>query len=89
MLGDLKARYWKPGLKVYPGHGTVSDRSLLDGMRSYLIDFIAAVDSESTDAAAIERMKKLYPGYAQQDFLLLHSVAFHGPDSRRSTAQKG
>jgi hypothetical protein len=27
-------------------------------------------------------MKRLYPGFEQEGFLLAHSVAFHGPDAR-------
>jgi glyoxylase-like metal-dependent hydrolase (beta-lactamase superfamily II) len=83
VLGDLKART-KPGLKVYPGHGPVSDAAIFDQMRVYLDDLTSAVDSEETDLAAIERMKRLYPAHAQADFLLAHSVAFHGPDARKN-----
>jgi glyoxylase-like metal-dependent hydrolase (beta-lactamase superfamily II) len=82
VLGELKARYAYPGVKVFPGHGPASDASLFDSMRAYLNDFTSAVDTEPTNARAIERMKRLYPGYAQEEFLLLHSVAFHGPDGR-------
>jgi hypothetical protein len=70
-------------VKVFPGHGMASDRTLFDSMRAYLNDFIAAVDGEPTNAAAIERMRRLYPGYAQEEFLLLQSVTFHGPDGRQ------
>jgi glyoxylase-like metal-dependent hydrolase (beta-lactamase superfamily II) len=83
VLGDLEARYTEPDLRVYPGHGRVSDRSLFATMRTYLNDFLAAVDGESSNTLAIERMKRLYPGYAQEEFLLTQSVGFHGPDGRR------
>jgi glyoxylase-like metal-dependent hydrolase (beta-lactamase superfamily II) len=83
VLGELKSQFSGTGVRVYPGHGKASDASLFDAMRIYLSDFIGAVDAEPTNAAAIERMKRLYPGFAQDDFLLLHSVNFHGPDKRQ------
>jgi glyoxylase-like metal-dependent hydrolase (beta-lactamase superfamily II) len=84
VLDELKARYADPAIKVYPGHGEPGDPELFDRMRAYLDDFISAVESESTNAGAMERMKRLYPGHAQADFLLAHSIAFHGPDARRA-----
>lgn len=87
VLGELKARYSDPAIKVYPGHGAGSDRTLFDSMRAYLNDFIAAVDGESSNASAVERMKRLYPGYAQEEFLLSQSVGFHGPDRRAIRGQ--
>lgn len=81
VLGQLKARYTREGLKVYPGHGDSSDASLFDMMRIYLNDFVAAVDGEPTNAKVTDRMRRMYPGYAQEEFLLAQSVAFHGPDA--------
>jgi glyoxylase-like metal-dependent hydrolase (beta-lactamase superfamily II) len=82
VLGDLKARYAHTGLIVYPGHGEASDSSIFDQMRVYLDDFTSAVDGESTNSSALDRMKRIYPRHAQADFLLAHSVTFHGPDGR-------
>jgi len=82
VLGDLKAKYSDPDVVVLPGHGAPSDPTLFDRMRVYLDDFISAVDGERTDADALARMKRLYPGFEQEGFLLAHSVAFHGPDGR-------
>jgi hypothetical protein len=31
-------------------------------------------------------MKRLYPGFEQEGFLLAQSVAFHGPDARSKQA---
>jgi glyoxylase-like metal-dependent hydrolase (beta-lactamase superfamily II) len=81
-LGDLKAQYSNADLRVYPGHGAPSDPTLFDRMRVYLDDFVSAVSSEPTNAAALARMKSLYPGFAQEDFLLAQSIAFHGADGR-------
>jgi hypothetical protein len=40
------------------------------------------VDGERTDGGALARMKRLYPGFEQEGFLLAQSIAFHGPDGR-------
>jgi glyoxylase-like metal-dependent hydrolase (beta-lactamase superfamily II) len=88
-LGDLKAIYSDPTTRVLPGHGMPSDPGLFDTMRVYLDDFISAVDSEPSDASAFDRMKRLYPGFEQEGFLLSQSIAFHGPDARRASAGAG
>jgi hypothetical protein len=67
---------------LYPGHGKPGGVELFDVMRTYLDDFTAAIDAARRDADATLRITKLYPGHAQADFLLAHSVAFHGPDAR-------
>jgi glyoxylase-like metal-dependent hydrolase (beta-lactamase superfamily II) len=82
VLGDLKSTYQDPATVVLPGHGPPSDRTLFDQMRVYLDDFVSAVSGERTNADAIARMKRLYPGFEQEDFLLGQSVDFHGPDGR-------
>ena len=82
VLGDLKAKYSNQGVRVYPGHGAPSDPTLFDRMRLYLDDFVSAVRAEPTNAAALARMKALYPGFEQEGFLLAQSIAFHGPDGR-------
>jgi hypothetical protein len=38
-------------------------------------------DGEPTNAKVTDRMRRMYPSYAQEEFLLAQSVAFHGPDS--------
>ncbi len=80
VLGDLKAKYSDPTIRVMPGHGPPGDPTLFDRMRIYLDDFVSAISSESTNAAALDRMKRLYPGYDQEGFLLAQSIALHGPD---------
>jgi len=86
VLGDLKAKYADPDVVVLPGHGAPSDPTLFDHMRLYLDDFISAVDGERTDADVLALMKRLYPSFEQEGFLLAHSVAFHGPDARSKQA---
>jgi glyoxylase-like metal-dependent hydrolase (beta-lactamase superfamily II) len=85
-LGNLKVSHTDPATRVLPGHGDPSDPGLFDVMRVYLDDFTSAVDGEPSDAAALERMKRLYPGFEQEGFLLSQSIAFHGPDARRPPA---
>ncbi len=58
-------------------------------MRVNLEDFVGAVDGEATNAAALARMKWLYSHFAQEDFVLLHGVNFHGPDKRRDISRQG
>jgi glyoxylase-like metal-dependent hydrolase (beta-lactamase superfamily II) len=86
VLGDLKAKYSDSEMVVLPGHGAPSDPTLFDRMRVYLDDFISAVDGERTDADALARMTRLYPGFEQEGFLLAQSVAFHGPNGRARVA---
>jgi glyoxylase-like metal-dependent hydrolase (beta-lactamase superfamily II) len=82
VLGNLKAQYGDEATKVLPGHGAPTDRTLFDRMRVYLDDFVSAVDGERTNADALARMKRLYPGFREEGFLLAQSIAFHGPDGR-------
>src|SRR5580658_827367 len=89
ILGELKATHSDPKTRVLPGHGIPGDSGLFDTMRIYLDDFTSAVDGEPSDASALDRMKRLYPGFEQEGFLLLQSVAFHGPDARRRSANSG
>jgi glyoxylase-like metal-dependent hydrolase (beta-lactamase superfamily II) len=88
VLGELHARHPGRDVQVYPGHGAPSDPSLFEQMRTYLEEFVNAVDSEPSNAAADARMRRLYPGFLQEDFLLANSIAFHGPDARDKNAAR-
>jgi hypothetical protein len=46
-------------------------------MKAYLQTFVEVTSAAESWQAAIERMKELFPGFAQDDFLLVHSVNFH------------
>lgn len=83
VLSSLETRYGGRGWTVYPGHGAPSDESIFSDMDTYLRDFLRTVDEAASDAEAVARMKQLYPEHRQADFLLAHSVAFHGPDGRK------
>lgn len=83
-LAELKARYVHSGVMIYPGHGAPGGIELVDRIRIYLADFLAAAAAAPTNAAMTERLLKLYPGHEQADFLLAYSVANHGPDARHA-----
>jgi hypothetical protein len=68
---------------IHPGHGATGGIELIDRMRIYVTNFLAAAGSSASNAAMTERLVRLYPGYEQADFLLAYSVSNHGPDSRR------
>ncbi len=46
-------------------------------MKNYLETFIEVTSAAESRQAAMTKMKELFPGFAQDDFLLLHSVNFH------------
>jgi glyoxylase-like metal-dependent hydrolase (beta-lactamase superfamily II) len=79
-IAVLKARYAHSGITLFPGHGAPGGVELLDVIRSYLDDFLAAADTASSNADMTSRLNALYPAHEQADFLLAHSVRFHGPD---------
>ncbi|HLZ66702.1 MAG TPA: MBL fold metallo-hydrolase [Aliidongia sp.] len=81
-IATLKARHAHTGLTLYPGHGAPGGIDLLDGIRSYLGDFLAAADAARSNADMTTRLVSLYPAHEQADFLLAYSVEFHGPDKR-------
>lgn len=81
-LGNLKNRFSDKPLTVYPGHGRRTDIRVLDTLRVYIQDFLAAVDSETSNAGAKARMIRLYPDFLEPDFLLEYSIVNHGPDTR-------
>lgn len=54
---------------IYPGHGQMSDLSIIDKNVRYINDFKAAIETNSTEEEAISKMKRLYPNYAMERFL--------------------
>jgi glyoxylase-like metal-dependent hydrolase (beta-lactamase superfamily II) len=80
VIADLKARFTHTGVTLYPGHGAPGGVELLDVIRSYLSDFLAAADAAQSNAGMTERLTALYPALEQADFLLAYSVQNHGPD---------
>jgi hypothetical protein len=57
---------------------------LVTSMEHYLETFIVVTSAAESRQAAIMKMKEeLFPGFAQDDFLLLHSVNFHVKDGHQ------
>ncbi len=73
-LDEFSKRFESLNPQVYPGHGQPSDISLFAEVKKYIEHFEGTIDGAATRAEAMERMKALYPQYAQADFLLLNSV---------------
>lgn len=65
------------GWTFYAGHGGQGDQSLVNNMKNYLETFLEVTASANTKDEAINKMKQLFPGFTQDDFLLVHSVDFH------------
>jgi len=65
----------------YAGHGGNGDTSLVAAMKHYLQTFLEVTTSEKDAKNAIEKMKAHFPNFAQEDFLLVHSVNYHVNES--------
>lgn len=79
-IADLKMQYGRSGVTIYPGHGAAGGPELLDHIRTYLSDFVAAANVAESNDALTARISALYPGAEQADFLLAYSVLNHGPE---------
>ena len=62
---------------LYCGHGSEGHKELAGNMKEYLETFLKVTSAVQSRQAAIGKMKELFPGFAQDDFLLVHSVNFH------------
>lgn len=61
----------------YCGHGAEGGAELIGDMRKYLDTFVKVTAAAQNRQTAIKRMTELFPGYAQDNFLLVHSINFH------------
>ncbi|ABV35267.1 metal dependent phosphohydrolase [Shewanella sediminis HAW-EB3] len=61
----------------YSGHGQSGDQTLVTNMKGYLEQFLKITESEKTQQAAMDKLTAAFPGFAQDDFLLVHSVNYH------------
>jgi glyoxylase-like metal-dependent hydrolase (beta-lactamase superfamily II) len=77
VLDRIKRVASNGGWSFYCGHGESGDKRLVDDMKKYLETFVEVTSAAKTRQEAINRIKALFPGFAQEDFLLLHSVNFH------------
>jgi hypothetical protein len=79
-----KDDYWT----LYCGHSTEGKREMLGNMKRYLQTFLKVTAAAASREEAIREMKRLFSGFAQEEFLLVQSVNYHvkeHPDS--STAR--
>jgi glyoxylase-like metal-dependent hydrolase (beta-lactamase superfamily II) len=65
------------GWTLYCGHGDSGDGQLVGDMKRYLQAFLEVTTAAKSRQEAMDEMKVLFPGFAQEDFLLRYSVDFH------------
>jgi glyoxylase-like metal-dependent hydrolase (beta-lactamase superfamily II) len=65
------------GWTFYCGHGDSGDERLVSNMKRYLQTFLQVTTAAKSRQEAMDEMKALFPGFAQEDFLLRYSVEFH------------
>ncbi len=78
-LVDLQIKYANLSPTVYPGHGEPNnvDVGLFATMVKYIDNFNRVIANADSKEEAMLKMEKLYPDYAEADFLLKNSVDFH------------
>lgn len=76
-LQNFKKQYGNTTTTIYPGHGDNSDSKLFDVVLKYISDFESTIQNSESKEEANTKMKKLYPDWKQEDFLLLFSVDYH------------
>ncbi len=62
---------------IYCGHGSEGKRELISNMKGYLQTFLTVTAVARNREEAIKKMKQSFPGFAEDDFLLVQSVNFH------------
>ncbi len=73
----IRAEYTDRDPTVYPGHGKVTDLSVVPKIVAYIDDFLQVTEAAESAEAASARMQMLYPGWKQADFFLKYSVLNH------------
>lgn len=76
----VKVEYSERNPVVYPGHGAVTDMSVIDEMVRYIDDYTRIARSGLSREEAMQKMIALYPHYAEADFFLKYSLMNHIPD---------
>jgi kynurenine formamidase/glyoxylase-like metal-dependent hydrolase (beta-lactamase superfamily II) len=72
-LEDLKSRFNKESLVIYPGHGEKGGHSLFDSNIHYLTSFRDILDRTKNKSDALTFFKQLYPDH-RGEFLLSRSI---------------
>jgi glyoxylase-like metal-dependent hydrolase (beta-lactamase superfamily II) len=73
-LTELKTKYSHSKIKVYPGHGEVTDPSIFDVDLKYINDFLAAIESAKSQDQAKSLIMNEYPGWQNTEFILVQSI---------------
>lgn len=73
----IKGLYAARNPVVYPGHGEVTDLSLVDVMARYIDDYTRVTLAATSRREAMAEMTALYPGWGEADFFLKYSVENH------------
>ena len=79
-LISFQTQYKDRNPTIYPGHGDLADMSLFGELINYIEDFQQVVSNADSKEDAMTEMEKLYPDYAEADFLLKNSIDFHYKD---------
>jgi glyoxylase-like metal-dependent hydrolase (beta-lactamase superfamily II) len=73
-LKKLKGKYSQNGIKIYPGHGEVSNASVFEKNINYIDDFSEVINESETKEEAKLAMMKKYPTWKNADFILVQSI---------------
>ena len=73
-LQGLSAKYSRPGLKVYAGHGEQADTKVFETDINYLNEILRTVRASTSETAAKASMRKKYSSWESADFILEHSL---------------
>jgi len=75
-LNLLKKEYSRNQVKVYPGHGPVSDTTIFEIDHKYIDDLLYIVKSSKDQTEAMSAMINKYPDWQNTDFILAKSIEF-------------
>lgn len=73
----IKSLYAVRNPVVYPGHGEITDLSLVDTMARYIDDYTRITLAAKSRREAMEQMVALYPDWGEADFFLKYSLENH------------
>ncbi len=76
-LNKMKEKYGGTDTIIFPGHGEKSTPELFDQVLNYIDDFENTIANSSSKEEAVSTMKRIYPSWEQDDFLLVYSVDHH------------
>ena len=73
----IKGLYAARNPVVYPGHGAITDLSLVDVMARYIDDYTRITLAAGSREEAMAQMVALYPDWGEADFFLKYSIENH------------